>query len=41
METLKRAGIDELLPGLRVNVTISEGERGPLPEQITMKNSEV
>lgn len=39
METLRRAGIDELFPGQRVNVRIGEGERGPLVAQITMENN--
>jgi cold shock protein len=36
METLRRAGIDELFPGQAVNIRIGEGERGPLVAQIDM-----
>lgn len=37
METLRRAGIQEILPGQRVRVRIGEGERGPLVAQIELE----
>ena len=36
METLRRAGIQEIVPGQRVKVRIGEGERGPLVAQIEL-----
>ena len=39
METLRRAGIEEIFPGQKVNVKVGEGERGPLVAQISLEQS--
>lgn len=37
VETLRRAGIDEIFPGQKVKAKIGEGERGPLVAQIELE----
>lgn len=38
METLRRAGIEDIVPGQAVNVRIGEGERGPMVAQIALED---
>lgn len=40
METLRRAGIEEIFPGQKVNVKVGEGERGPLVAQISLEQAQ-
>lgn len=37
METLRRAGIEEIFPGQKVKVKVGEGERGPLVARISLE----
>lgn len=39
METLRRAGLDDILPGQQVQVVIGSGERGPLVHHIVLDTS--
>lgn len=39
METLRRAGIEEIFPGQKVRVRVGEGERGPLVSQISLEEA--
>lgn len=41
VETLRRAGIEEIFPGQDVRVRIGEGERGPLVAEIEYGDTEV
>ncbi|GEQ98451.1 hypothetical protein JCM17844_20880 [Iodidimonas gelatinilytica] len=36
METLRKAGIDDIQPGQRVRIAIGKGERGPLASEIIL-----
>ncbi|MGF1606653.1 MAG: cold-shock protein [Rhodothalassiaceae bacterium] len=38
METLRRAGIEDIIPGQPVKVRIGEGERGPMVVQIALQD---
>lgn len=38
METLRRAGIEDIVPGQKVKVRIGEGERGPMVTQIALQH---
>lgn len=40
METLRRAGIEEIFPGQKVKVRVGEGERGPLVAQISLEEAQ-
>jgi CspA family cold shock protein len=39
METLRRAGIEEIFPGQKVKVKVGEGERGPLVARISLEQT--
>ena len=38
METLRRAGIEDIVPGQKVKVRIGRGERGPMVVQIALQH---
>jgi len=38
METLHRAGLEELFPGQQIQVRIGDGERGPMVAEISMES---